>query len=88
MISIYEWLYSHYYSPHFEEFPAAHEALGQRAQDLLLEGPGTELERTDALKLLQDLWGMSAFAAGVGVGLHLMTDAGVSPEASPLSEVL
>ena len=88
MISIYEWLYSHYYTPYFDEIPAEHKDMAEEARRLLLEGPGTALDRTDALRLLQDLWGTAAFAAGVGVGLHLMTDAGVPPEATPLSEAL
>ena len=91
MNNIYEWLYYAYYAPYAEEITksyAEYAAKAQQAKDTLLEGGSSRLERVNSLSLLRNIWGITTFAAGVGVGLRLMTDVGFLDEATPLSEVL
>ncbi len=90
-MNIYEWLYQHYYAPCAKDVTASYTEfadLAQEARRLLLSGEGTELQRTDALRNLQDIWGTTTFAAGITFGLHLITDLDFLKETTPLFEAL
>ena len=65
MENIYEWLYDHYCRPYQENVRAPFASHIQSAEQLLIRGGGTALDREDALNFCLDGAGISAFAAGI-----------------------
>ena len=74
MENIYEWLYDHYCRPQLERARDPFAPHVRAAEQLLLTGGGTALEREDALNLCLDSAGISAFAAGIRFCYQLLAD--------------
>ena len=74
MENIYEWLYDHYCRPYQENVRAPFASHIQSAEQLLIRGGGTALEREDAPNFCLDGAGISAFAAGIRFCYQLLAD--------------
>ena len=74
MENIYEWLYDHYCRTQLERARDPFAPHVQSAEQLLIRGGGTALEREDALNLCLDSAGISAFAAGIRFCYQLLAD--------------